>query len=65
MRCAGVASMLRQQFGNQTEIEDDDASLGRYQYVGGFDISVKLASSMKCGHPFDQLPKRVHQPVVG
>ena len=60
-----TATMLRHQIGDQAEVEDDDPSFRCHQNVGRLDISMKLASPVKCGNTFDELSERVDQTVVG
>ncbi len=50
-----VSGAFRAHFGDQSEIEDDDATFAGYEHVGRFDVAVQGARTVKLREPFRQL----------
>jgi len=46
------------QFGRHSEVEDDDATLGRHAHVRRLEIAVQLAHVVQGSNAFDELTER-------
>ena len=57
-----AAEAVRKELGDQTEVEDDDASFRRHQHVGRLDVSMKLAETVERRDSVDQLLQGGREP---